>query len=120
MLRLRKKHITPRVAQNTTNWSSAIDRRTTGHAGYTLRQQKRKRVEQSFAWMKIVTMLRKVKWRGREKVGWLFTLTAATYNLTRLQRLQARTITRTWAGKPFRKGSERPTVGRDNPPELTD
>ena len=39
--------------------------------------------------MKRIGMLRKVKLRGREKVGWLFTFTAAAYNLTRLQRLQA-------------------------------
>ena len=90
--RLRQLRITPHVAQNTTNRSSAIDRRTTRHAGYALSQQKRKRVEQSFGWMKMIGMLRKVKLRGREKVGWLFTFTAAAYNLTRLQRLQAQAV----------------------------
>ena len=87
--RLRQVHITPHVAQNTTNRSSAIDRRTTRHGGYALSQQKRKRVEQSFGWMKMIGMLRKVKLRGRKKVGWLFTFTAAAYNLMRLQRLPA-------------------------------
>ena len=90
--RLRQMRITPHVAQNTTNRSSAIDRRTTRHAGYALSQQKRKRVEQSFGWMKTIGMLRKVKLRGREKVGWLFTFTAAAYNLMRLQRLQAQAV----------------------------
>ncbi len=87
--RLRQLRITPHVAQNTTNRSSAIDRRTTRHGGYARSQQKRKGVEQSSGWMKRIGMLRKVKLRGREKVGWLFTFTAAAYNLTRLQRLQA-------------------------------
>jgi hypothetical protein len=52
----------------------AIDERTTRHAGYEVSQRKRKRVEQSFGWMKIVGMLKKVKLRGIDKVGWLFTL----------------------------------------------
>jgi hypothetical protein len=42
-------NITPHVAQNNTNRSSAIDGRTTRHAGYAVSQQKRKRVEQSLA-----------------------------------------------------------------------
>ncbi len=37
-------------------------------------QRKRKGVEQSFGWMKMVGMLRKVKLRGMDKVRWLFTL----------------------------------------------
>jgi len=86
---LRAMKVTPHVAQNTTHRSSAIDARTTRHAGYALSQQKRKRVEQSFGWMKMIGMLRKVKLRGREKVGWLFTFAGAAYNLMRLQRLQA-------------------------------
>lgn len=58
---LRGMNITPHVAQNNTNRSSAIDERTTRHAGYEVSQRKRKRVEQSFGWMKMVGMLRKVK-----------------------------------------------------------
>jgi len=53
-------------------------------------QRKRKRVEQSFGWMKMIGMLKKVKLRGIEKVGWLFTFTGA-YNLCRLRNLMART-----------------------------
>jgi transposase len=86
---LRQMNITPHVAQNNTNRSSAIDGRTTRHAGYAISQQKRKRVEQSFGWMKVIGMLRKVKLRGREKVGWLLTFAGAAYNLIRLQKLQA-------------------------------
>jgi len=39
---------------------------------------------QSFGWMKMVGMLKKVKLRGIDKVGWLFTFTGAAYNLCRL------------------------------------
>src|SRR5438128_2212426 len=71
---------------------SAIDRRTTRHIGYELSQQKRKRVEQSFGWMKVIGMLKKVKLRGLEKVGWLFTFTGAAYNLCRLRTLQVQAV----------------------------
>jgi hypothetical protein len=60
------------------------------HAGYELSQRKRKRVEQSFGWIKMVGMLRKVKLRGIDKVGWLFTFTGAAYNLCRLRNLMAK------------------------------
>jgi hypothetical protein len=82
--------ITPHVAQNDTNRRSAVDERTTRHAGYAVSQRKRKRVEQSFGWMKMVGMLKKVKLRGIDKVGWLFTFTGAAYNLCRLRNLMAR------------------------------
>jgi transposase len=88
---LRGMNITPHVAQNTTNRRSAVDERTTRHAGYEVSQRKRKRVEQSFGWMKMVGMLKKVKLRGIDKVGWLFTFTGAAYNLCRLRNLMART-----------------------------
>jgi hypothetical protein len=83
--------ITPHVAQNTSNRRSAVDERTTRHGGYEVSQRKRKRVEQSFGWMKMVGMLKKVKLRGIDKIGWLFTFTGAAYNLCRLQNLMART-----------------------------
>jgi hypothetical protein len=88
---LRGMNITPHVAQNTTNRRSAVDERTTRHAGYEVSQRKRKRVEQSFGWMKMIGMLNKVKLRGIDKVGWLFTFTGAAYNLCRLRNLMART-----------------------------
>jgi len=87
---LRGMNITPHVAQNNTNRRSAIDQRTTRHAGYEVSQRKRKRVEQSFGWMKMVGALRKVKLRGIDKVGWLFTFTGAAYNLCRLRNLMAK------------------------------
>jgi len=88
---LRGMNITPHVAQNNTKRRSAVDERTTRHAGYEVSQRKRKRVEQSFGWMKMVGMLKKVKLRGIDKVGWLFTFAGAAYNLCRLRNLMART-----------------------------
>ena len=39
--------------------------------------------------MKIIAGLRKMKYRGLEKVRWAFTLAAAAYNLIRLPKLMA-------------------------------
>ena len=89
---LRHMRITPHVTQNSTNRSSAIDQRTTRHAGYGVSQRKRKLVEQSFGWMKVIGMLKKVKLRGAEKVGWLFTFTGAAYNLCRLRNLHMQAV----------------------------
>jgi len=88
---LRGMNITPHVAQNTSKRRSAVDERTTRHTGYEVSQRKRKRVEQSFRCMKMIGMLRKVKLRGIDKVGWLFTFTGAAYDLCRLRNLMART-----------------------------
>jgi len=84
---LRSLNITPHVAQNDTNRKSAIDRRTTRHPGYTVSMRKRKRVEEIFGWMKTVGVMRKTRHRGRDKVDWMFTFTAAAYNLTRMRHL---------------------------------
>ena len=89
---LRGMKITPHVAQNNTNRSSAIDGRTTWHPGYEISQRKRKRVEQSFGWMKRVGLLRKVKLRGIRKVSWWFTFVGAAYNLIRLRRLRTEAV----------------------------
>jgi len=87
--RLRDLNITPHVAQNTSNRSSAIDGRTTRHAGYALSQRKRKRVEEIFGWIKTVGLMRKTRHRGLARVGWMFTFTAAAYNLVRIRNLSA-------------------------------
>ncbi len=84
---LRGMHVTPHVAQHTTGRRSAIDARTTRHPGYTISQQKRKLVEQGFGWMKTIGGLRKLRHRGGPLVTWVFTFTAAAYNIVRLRRL---------------------------------
>lgn len=84
---LRKLGVTPHVAQNDRNRRSAIDDRTTSHEGYEISQRKRKRVEQVFGWGKTVGSTRKTKYRGRRRVGWIFTFTQAAYNLMRMRPL---------------------------------
>jgi transposase len=85
---MRAMNVTPHVAQNVKrSGGSAIDGRTTHHAGYQLSQRKRKRIEEVFGWMKTVGMLRKTRHRGVFKVGWVFTFTAAAYNLVRMRNL---------------------------------
>jgi transposase len=84
---LRHMEITPHIAQNDTNRRSAVDERTTRHAGYQVSQKKRKRIEEVFGWMKSIGLLRKLRHRGLERVGWMFTFTAAAYNLVRIRNL---------------------------------
>lgn len=84
---LRAMQVTPHLAQHTTGRRSAIDGRTTRHAGYAISQQKRKLVEQGFGWMKTIGGLRKLRHRGGALVTWIFTFTAAAYNIVRLRRL---------------------------------
>ena len=86
---LREIDVTPHVAQNTTNRRSAVDGRTTRHPGYGLSQKIRKRIEEVFGWAKTCGTMRKTRHRGRQRVGWSFTLTAAAYNLVRLPKLLA-------------------------------
>jgi transposase len=76
---------TPHVAQK--KRGSAIDGRTTRHPGYAISQQKRKRVEEIFGWMKTVGGMRKLRHRGLPLVSWMFTFVAAAYNLVRMRNL---------------------------------
>jgi transposase len=85
---MRAMNVTPHVAQNVKRrGGSAIDGRTTRHAGYAISQRKRKRIEEVFGWLKTVGMLRKTRLRGLLKVGWVFTFAAAAYNLVRMRNL---------------------------------
>ena len=84
---LRTLKVRPHVAQNVSGRRSAIDRRTTRHAGYAASQRIRKRIEEAFGWIKTIAGLRKTKLRGLAKVDWAFTFAAAAYNLVRLPRL---------------------------------
>lgn len=75
---------TPHVSQKQ---RSAIDGRTTRHAGCQISQRKRKRIEEIFGWMKTVGGMRKLRHRGLELVDWMFTLAVASYNLVRIRNL---------------------------------
>ncbi len=86
---MRRLGVTPHVTQNNKKRRSAIDGRTTRHAGYTASLRIRKRIEEVFGWMKTVGVLRKTRHRGTERVGWMFTFVVAAYNLVRLPKLLA-------------------------------
>jgi transposase len=86
---VRRMRITPHVAQYAGSGGSAIDRRTTRHAAYTLSQRKRKLIEQAFGWLKTVALFRKLRHRGGRLVDWLFSFGAAAYNLVRWRNLVA-------------------------------
>lgn len=89
----REMKVTPHVAQNTKrSGGSAIDERTTRHEGYEISQRKRKRIEESFGWLKTIALMRKVRHRGIHKVGWVFTFAAAAYNLVRMKNLLANSV----------------------------
>lgn len=88
----RHMRVTPHVAQNDSRrGGSAIDQRTTRHAGYGISQRKRKRIEECFGWLKTIALLRKVRHRGVAKVDWIFAFACAAYNLVRLRNLALQT-----------------------------
>jgi len=84
---LRSMNVRAHVAQNTNGRRSAIDGRTTRHAGYGLSQRIRKRIEEPFGWIKTAAGQRKTRFKGKDKVGWAFAFAAAAYNLIRLPKL---------------------------------
>ena len=90
VMELRDINVTPHIAQNTTR-RSAIDRRVTRHSGYEISQRIRERVEEGFGWMKTIGGIGRMKYRGRERVAWTFTLAAAAYNLIRMPKLMEAT-----------------------------
>lgn len=86
---VRELGFTPHVAQNNKGRSSAIDGRTTRHAGHSVSQRIRKRVEEPFGWIKTVGAGRKVRYIGQERNRAWFKFEAATYNLIRICSLDA-------------------------------
>jgi transposase len=92
---LRARRVSPHIAINGAVSKTgkvrktAVDGRTTRHAGYAISLRCRKRIEEVFGWIKAQAGLRKVKLRGRAKVEALFTFAAAAYNLVRLPKLLA-------------------------------
>ena len=68
---------------------SAIDGRTTRHAGYALSLRARKLIEEAFGWGKDIGLLRRPKFRGRHKMEYAALLTFTGYNLVRMRNLLA-------------------------------
>jgi hypothetical protein len=78
----------PHVAQNIErSGGTAIDARTTRHAGYGISQRLRKRVEEIFGWGKTIGGLRRTRFRGRKRTQLAAYIIGAAYNLLRISRL---------------------------------
>jgi transposase len=92
---LRARQVTPHIAIDGrlsklgVKRKTAVDGRTTRHAGYRASQICRKRIEEVFGWIKSQAGRAKVKVRGCAKVEALFTFTVAAYNLIRIPKLMA-------------------------------
>ena len=84
---LRSMNVVPHVAAKIRG--SAVDGRTTRHAGYAASLRVRKRIEEAFGWTKSAAGFARTRHRGRDRVGWQFTLAMAAYNLVRLPKLLA-------------------------------
>jgi transposase len=84
----RELNVTPQVAQHQTKRRSAIDGRTTRHAGYAISQRVRKRVEEIFGWMKTIGGFRRTRFRGRSRTQLNAYFVGAAYNLLRIAKLQ--------------------------------
>ena len=85
---LRGRGVTPHVARNDRRRRSAVDGRTTRHAGYAVSQRRRKRVEEVFGWLKTVGGGRKLRYVGQARNRSWMELAAAAYNLVRLAKLE--------------------------------
>ena len=90
---LRAMQVTPHVTQNNAETKtgkrrhSAIDGRTTRHAGYAMSQSRRAMIECIFGWGKQHGTMRKTKHRGLARVSGDFLLNLIGYNLIRLPKL---------------------------------
>ena len=97
---LRARGVTPHIAVDghvriadgvARSRSTAVDARTTRHAGYAISQRSRKRIEEIFGWIKVSAGLARVKLRGRDRVDAAFRLALSAYNLIRLPKLLGET-----------------------------
>ena len=86
---MREYGVMHHVAQNTSRRRSAIDARTTRHAGYGKSQRIRKRIEDIFGSMKTVGGFRRTRYRGLEGTRLAAYLVAAAYNLVRMVKLMS-------------------------------
>jgi transposase len=85
--RTRERGFTPHVAPNTTHRRSAIDARTTRHAGHLVSQRIRKRIEEPFGWIKTIAGGRKLRYIGRQRNRAWFLTAGAVYNIIRITEL---------------------------------
>lgn len=87
---LREQRVTPHIARNEgRRGGSAVDGRTTRHAGYAISQRFRKRVEEIFGWVKTVGGMRRTRVKGVKKTNFLFEMALSAYNLLRMVNILA-------------------------------
>ena len=90
---LKERNATPHIAiDGNIRWNgvprkTAVDQRTTRHAGYWISQCIRKRTEEIFGWTKSTAGLAQLKLRGLDKVNAAFLFALAAYDLIRLPKL---------------------------------
>jgi transposase len=90
---LRKLEVTPHIKRNDAETKtgkrrrSAIDGRTTRHAGYGMSQTRRAMIECIFGWGKQHGTMRRTKHRGIARVAADFVLNLIAYNLVRIPKL---------------------------------
>lgn len=86
--RCRERRVTPHVAQfKHRRRRSAIDGRTTRHAGYAMSQRARWLIEKVFGWMKEIGGIRRTRFRGRQRTEAATLFVASAFNLLRISRL---------------------------------
>ena len=81
----RELGITPHVAEKAKH--SAIDGRTTRHAGYSWSMRIRKRIEEIFGWSKTTGGFRRTRFRGIRRTQQAGYFVGAALNLLRITRL---------------------------------
>lgn len=85
----RARNVTPHIALNERK-DNCNDGRTTRHQGYSVSQRIRKRVEETFGWMKTVGGFRKTRFKGVARTQLASLLVASAYNLLRIANLRPR------------------------------
>jgi transposase len=81
----REIRVTPHVAEKQKH--SAIDARTTRHAGYRVSMVIRKRIEEIFGWAKTIGGFRRTRFRGIARTQQAGYFVGAAYNLLRIANL---------------------------------
>jgi transposase len=95
VLALKGQKVTPHIAIIARTYSTgtvrktAVDGRTTRHKGHEISQRCRKRIEESFGWVKTIAGAAKLKLRGLAKAKGFFTFRMIAYNLIRIPKLLA-------------------------------
>jgi transposase len=86
----RDRGVVPHVTQNEYgNRRSAIDGRTTRHAGYAVSQTKRLLIEKLFGWLKTIGGHRRSRFRGRARTHQSLLMAGSALNLLRIANLSA-------------------------------